>query len=208
MTSFNFRVGLCRIRLSPRLNSKVKWTPLWTTLKLVFPTTVDPPGLQLLQSIRDVIDIDNLKCRIEEYSNTKDLAQAIQGGKCPVIVAQNQKKSLVHAMVAYRVTRNGNDQYVKCKNSYGQDPSQPGNFHNHFEIVKYRKNTWNHERYSRNSTWRYGQQWWMVYYLAHGSNLHKVYLIILSKPNNLIILYTNSSNDFYENIYLCSVKIF
>ena len=31
MTSFNFRVGLCRIRLSPRLISKEKWTPLWTT---------------------------------------------------------------------------------------------------------------------------------------------------------------------------------
>ena len=33
MTSFNFRVGLCRIRLFPRLISKVKRTPLWTTLK-------------------------------------------------------------------------------------------------------------------------------------------------------------------------------
>ena len=32
MTSFNFRVGPCRIRLSPRLISKVKWIPLWTTL--------------------------------------------------------------------------------------------------------------------------------------------------------------------------------
>ena len=31
MTSFIFRVGLCRIRLSPRLISKVKWIPLWTT---------------------------------------------------------------------------------------------------------------------------------------------------------------------------------
>ena len=75
----------------------------------------------MLQSIRDVIDIDNVKCKIEEFSNANDLVQAIQGGKCPVIVAQNQKKSLVHAMVAYRVTKNGNDQYVKCKNSYGQD---------------------------------------------------------------------------------------
>ena len=36
MTSPNFRVGLCRIGLSPRLNSKVKWTPLWTTLKFKF----------------------------------------------------------------------------------------------------------------------------------------------------------------------------
>ena len=99
---------------------------------MVYPTAVDPPGLQLLQSIRDVVDIDNVKYKIEEYSNAKDLVEALQSGKCPVIVAQNQKKSLVHAMVAYRVTKNGNDQYVKCKNSYGQDPSQPGKFHDPF----------------------------------------------------------------------------
>ena len=86
----------------------------------------------MLQSIRDVIDIDNVKCKIEEFSNANDLVQAIGSGKCPVIVAQNQKKSLVHAMVAYRINKNGNDQYVNCKNSYGQDPSQPGNFHNPF----------------------------------------------------------------------------
>ena len=78
------------------------------------------------------MDIDNVKYKIEDYSNAKDLVQALQNGKCPVLVAQNQKKSLVHAMVAYRVTKYGNDQYVKCKNSYGQDPSQPGNFNNHF----------------------------------------------------------------------------
>ena len=83
-----------------------------------------------------------MKCKVEEFSNANDLVQAIGSGKCPVIVAQNQKKSLVHAMVAYRVTKNGNDQYVKCKNSYGQDPSQPGNFHNHCstresQVVRY-----------------------------------------------------------------------
>ena len=33
MTSPNFRVGSACLRLSPRLNSKVKWTPIWTTLK-------------------------------------------------------------------------------------------------------------------------------------------------------------------------------
>ena len=99
-----------------------------TLFKLVNPTTVDPPGLQLLQSIRDVIDIDNVKNNIEEYSNAKDLVQDIQDGKCPVLVAANQTKSLLHAMVAYGHKKFGNDQYVKCKNSYGQDPSIPGNF--------------------------------------------------------------------------------
>ena len=59
-----------------------------------------------------------------------ELIQAIQDGKCPVLVAENQTKSLLHAMVAYGAKQFGNDQYVKCKNSYGQDPSQPGNFHN------------------------------------------------------------------------------
>ena len=84
----------------------------------------------MLQSIRDVIDIDNVKYKIEVYANSKDLIQAIQDKKCPVIVAQNLEKSLFHAMVAYGVATNGS--LVKCKNSYGQDPSQPGNFHNHF----------------------------------------------------------------------------
>ena len=39
MTSPNFRVGSARLRLSPRLNSKVKWIPLWTILKLINITT-------------------------------------------------------------------------------------------------------------------------------------------------------------------------
>ena len=77
---------------------------------------------------------------IEKYSNDKDLVKAIQDGKCPVLVAEHQIKFAVHAMVAYGVTKNGNDQCVKCKNSYGQDPSQPGDFQNHFGIVKYGKN--------------------------------------------------------------------
>lgn len=97
-------------------------------MKLVFPTTIDPPGLQLLQSIRDVIDINNIKYKIEEYSNAKDLVQAIQNGKCPVIVAHNQTISAVHAMVAYGISNAGNNQFVKCKNSYGQNPSIPGKF--------------------------------------------------------------------------------
>ena len=82
----------------------------------------------MLQAVRDVIDIDNVKYKIEKYSNTKDLVQAIQDGKCPVLVASNQ--SSVHAMVAYADTKIGNKQYVKCKNSYGQNPSEPGNFQN------------------------------------------------------------------------------
>ena len=69
-----------------------------------------------------------MKYKIEAYSNAKDLVQAIQDGKCPVLVAANQTKSLLHAMVAYGSTKFGIDQYVKCKNSYGQDPSIPGNF--------------------------------------------------------------------------------
>ena len=85
----------------------------------------------MLQSIRDVIDIDNVKYNIEEYANAKDLIHAIQDKKCPVIVAQNLKKSLFHALVAYSVSKIGDNPYIKCKNSYGQDPSQPGNFHKH-----------------------------------------------------------------------------
>ena len=74
-----------------------------------------------------------MEYKIEEYSNVKGLIQAIYDGKCPVIVAHNQTKSIVHAMVAYGVSETENNQFVKCKNSYGQDSSQPGNFDKYFK---------------------------------------------------------------------------
>ena len=104
--------------------------------KLVFPTAVDPPGLQLLQSIRDVVDIDSVSYKIEEYSNVMEMVTAIQTGKYPVIVAENQRECKIHAMVAYGVARIGGVQFVKCKNSLGQDPTQPGHFHKRFESHK------------------------------------------------------------------------
>ena len=100
--------------------------------KLVFPTAIDPPGLQLLQSIRNVVDIDNIKYEIEEYSNGMELTNAIRNDKYPVIVAQKQPESIIHAMVAYGISETEETHFVKCKNSYGQDSSQPGNFHNRF----------------------------------------------------------------------------
>ena len=83
----------------------------------------------MLQSIRDVVDIDNVSYKIEEYSNVMEMVTAIQTGKYPVIVAENQRECKIHAMVAYGVARIGGVQFVKCKNSLGLDPSQPGNFH-------------------------------------------------------------------------------
>ena len=70
-----------------------------------------------------------MKYKIEEYSSAKDIVKAIQNMKCPVIVAEKRKESVVHAMVAFGLAKN--NQYVKCKNSYGQDLSQPGNVQNH-----------------------------------------------------------------------------
>ena len=98
------------------------------------PFSLSGPGI--LQPIAFFRDVDNVKYKIEEYSNAKDLVQAIQDGKCPVLVAENRTKSLVHAMVAYSDTKIGNIQYVKCKNSYGQNPLEPGNFHNRFQISR------------------------------------------------------------------------
>ena len=53
-----------------------------------------------------------------------------------VLVAKNQTKSLVHAMVAYADTKIRNKEYVKCKNSYGQNPSEPGNLQNDSSNLK------------------------------------------------------------------------
>ena len=101
--------------------------------KLVYPTAIDPPGLQLLQSIRNVVDIDNIKYKIEEYSNATELANAIRNEKYPVIVAEKQPESIIHAMVAYGISKAEKTQCVKCKDSYGLDSSRPGNFHNRFQ---------------------------------------------------------------------------
>ena len=99
----------------------------------MYPTAVAPPGLQLLQSIRNAVDIDNIKYKIEEYPDAVKLVNAIRNGKYPVIVAEKRRESLCHAMVAYGVSKTEKTQFVKCKNSYGQDSSIPGNFRYRFK---------------------------------------------------------------------------
>ena len=86
-----------------------------------------------MQSIRNVVDIDYIKYTIEEYSNALELANAILNDKYPVIVAEKQPESIIHAMVAYGISEIENNKFVKCKNSYGQDSTQPGNFHQSFK---------------------------------------------------------------------------
>ena len=86
----------------------------------------------MLQSIRNIVDIDNMKYEMEDYSNMSQLITAITDQKkCPVIVIQNKKTGIVgHAVVAFEIPNweNGNADCIKCKNSFGQDPTEPGKF--------------------------------------------------------------------------------
>ena len=83
----------------------------------------------MLQSIRNIVDIDNMKYEMEKYSNKAQIITAIKDqGKCPVIITQNTKADISgHAMVAFEISKSKNGkQCIKCKNSYGQNPSAPG----------------------------------------------------------------------------------
>ena len=104
-----------------------------------------------MQSIRNVVDIDNIKYIIEEYSNALELANAILNAKYPVIVAEKQPESIIHAMVAYGISEIENNKFVKCKNSYGQDSTQPGKFHHRFKNLMIKPTIYeNPKRHPRN----------------------------------------------------------
>ena len=80
----------------------------------------------MLQSIRDMVDIDNMKYEMEKYKNVTELENAITAeDKCPVIVIENTtvKKHAVHAVAAFKISLKNGKKCVKCKNSFGQNYS-------------------------------------------------------------------------------------
>ena len=63
MTSPNFRVGSARLRLSPRWNSKVKWIPLCTILKILRNTRTHKP-------VHWLVNLTPLFCYREQLMQT------------------------------------------------------------------------------------------------------------------------------------------
>ena len=104
---------------------------------------IDPPGIDLLKSIEDIFRQNgflekrphfevheiNTVARLKHHFtyNQSRVSMAI----CPAIIAcQFSNPPVAHAMVATGINRkivnSKHVDFVQCKNSYRDDPSQPG----------------------------------------------------------------------------------
>ena len=118
--------------------------------QLVHPSAVDPAGILMLGSIRNFFDLiwielKSIHFRKEEFSS-QTLIDALtkEPKRCPVITAADFKDYFIsqsmptstHAMVTAGALKGSefmpsnktlaNQWFIKCKNSYGNDPTQPG----------------------------------------------------------------------------------
>ena len=109
---------------------------------------MDPAGILMLRSVRIVFEMigiipESIKFIKEEF-NSKNLVKALteQPKKCPAIVTCNiTGNQSPHIMVATNALKGSefinesgpignflrNQWFINCKNSYRDDPSEPGN---------------------------------------------------------------------------------
>ena len=107
---------------------------------MAHPSAIDPPGICLLKSIENIFcglsenwpnyqvhEINTVAKLKHHFTNN----QPVSTGICPAIIAcQFSNPPIAHAMVATGIDRkivnNIHVDFVQCKNSYRDDPSQPG----------------------------------------------------------------------------------
>ena len=117
--------------------------------QLIYPSAVDPAGILMLRSIRKVFELLGIKPESilfqKEEFNSQNIIDALRNEpqKCPVITAADftdyfnsgGAPTSPHAMVTAgalkgsefsKNTNLANQWFIKCKNSYGNDPAQPG----------------------------------------------------------------------------------
>lgn len=104
---------------------------------------IDPPGIDLLKSIEDIFRQNGFlekrpHFQVHEIKTVASLKNhftmnqpMILSGICPAIIAyQFSNDVIAHAMVATGINtiqvNNKQEDFVQCKNSYRDDPSQPG----------------------------------------------------------------------------------
>ena len=111
---------------------------------------MDPEGILMLNSIREIFDLlgihfESMKFVPEKFDTQRSIFDAINNQrKCPVIVGAMFDFSTgsvdAHVMVAAGV-KTETDQhgssvkqeyFIQCKNSYRDDPNQPGKFHRRY----------------------------------------------------------------------------
>ena len=120
--------------------------------QLVHPSAVDPAGILMLKSIRKVFELigikpESIQFQKEEF-NAQNIIDALRNEpkKCPVITAADftdffiSRKvddiNVYHAMVTAGALKGSefipknkilaDEWFIKCKNSYGNDPNQQG----------------------------------------------------------------------------------
>ena len=104
---------------------------------------MDPAGLLMLESIRDIfntanIQFESINFTAEEIIGPSDMTHSISSDKkTPVVTAIRFCPPMTsfascHAMVATgiktEVIGNQTKQFVQCKNTYRDDPNIPGTF--------------------------------------------------------------------------------
>ena len=120
--------------------------------KLVNPSVMDPEGILMLNSIREIFDALGLhfeftKFISEKFDTERSIINAINNQKkCPAIVGAKFDFSTspvtidAHVMAAAGVKsdivrhasffrRQKTEHFIQCKNSYRDDPNQSGKFH-------------------------------------------------------------------------------
>ena len=109
----------------------------------MYPSAVDPAGLLMLKSIREIFDTANIQFESilfidEEIIGPNHMTSCISNHKkAPVVTAIRfcppmTSFAACHAMVATgiktEVIGNQTKQFVQCKNTYRDDPNTPGTF--------------------------------------------------------------------------------
>ena len=110
---------------------------------MAYPSAIDSPGICLLKSIEDIFYKNGLSGKrptfvFHEINTVTKLKHhlmnnqpLVSSGICPAIIAfKFTNLPIAHAMVATGIStniiNNKHEDFVQCKNSYRDDPSQPG----------------------------------------------------------------------------------
>ena len=119
-------------------------------IKLVHPSALDPEGILMLNSIREIFDLLGIDFESMQFLSEKidknSIIDAINNQrKCPALVTAMYDfptRSFYngHIMVAAGVktktvqhgSSNKQEYFIQCKNSYRDNPNLPGKFHHRY----------------------------------------------------------------------------
>ena len=99
----------------------------------------------MLDSIREIFDIIGIRFEsigfdFDEFTEFKQLVEALKVGKCPVVSVHNSywnpaSKDGSHAMVATGIKHKRGVQFIQLKNSHADNPNEPGKVQ-WFELIE------------------------------------------------------------------------